>query len=109
MNTNKQPLYKQLNEQRTQGELNIVHGVNLMTKGKFRKRVCSFFNDDKQMLAADIEYTALAVNNLEFIADISAALHRAVMELEIGTNILEWWQKHKNTVANAKEALLKIS
>jgi hypothetical protein len=125
MNTdNNKPLYKVLNSSRTQGnwyfsQMPITYDFSVQSD--LDKSVYSIarviHNEETELPAGrkeieantNAEYITLAVNNLDKVADTSSNLHSAVMELYKNTNIVEWWKKHGNTVAKAKEALKNIS
>jgi len=120
METQKQqPLYKRLNEVRTQGIWSVGYGHASNSLGLFTKKmldeglsehpIClvSPIETENETDKANAEYTALAVNNLASLAEALGNLHHAcMMDSDIPT---AWWSKHKETVAKAKEALNKIS
>ena len=105
---NKQPLYKVLNEQRTQGYLlslkmddkYIVH--TLEDKFKFTHHLSIDDTINKDEAKANAQYTALAVNNLAELAYNLARLIDRIEENELQGNF-------PSAYTRAKEALNKIS
>lgn len=119
------PLYKRLNEERTQGEFIVDGDMIICTDNpctyptSYNDGIVIFENatgentTDDSIVAhfhqhsANKLYTALAVNNLAALAEALESLHSACMNGE-GIHV-EWWSKNKETVAKAKEALARIS
>jgi len=108
---NKKPLYKVLNEQRPEIKFDVKAGdKNFMRLVGYIPNMESPLNfkeqsEQSEQLRLAGKYTALAVNNLHHLAEALEELHKAAMDV----GITEWWQKHTETVAKAKEALNRIS
>ena len=110
---NKKPLYKVLNEQRRQGNLELnPYGrkdILQVNNGEAERwempNFCTCYGEEESERIANTQYTALCVNNLHHLAKALEELHKAAMDV----GITEWWQKHTETVAKAKEALNRIS
>lgn len=91
---NKKPLYKVLNEQRTQGDWKAngmqieSAGWNVATLNPYAPEISNF--------EANAQYTALAVNNLHHLAEALETL-------------LEFTDKRQVGYKKAKEALNRIS
>lgn len=101
METTNRPLYKVLNEKRTQGNILATIDGNLAIENS--EKIIGFIITD----SADSQYTALAVNNLADIAQCLEDLHRVVM-LSNDRAIFDNGE-NANIVAKAKKALNKIS
>ena len=110
---NKQPLYKVLNEQRTQGYLlslkmddkYIIH--TLEDKFKFTHHLSIDDTINKDEAKANAQYTALAVNNLAELAEALQGLlssYKADFKTITGSELND-----TEAVKKAKEALNKIS
>ena len=106
-NTN-QPLYKQLNEQRTQGEWKRPeqeYSLNEYSIITDDMTICTALAIDipDEEAEANVAYTCLAVNNLHILAE---ALENVLWNFEGKQNLSEVQQK---AVQYAKEALNRIS
>jgi len=115
METQKQqPLYKRLNEVRTQGIWSVGYGHASNSLGLFTKKmldeglsehpIClvSPIETENETDKANAEYTALAVNHLSEIADNLARLIDRIEESDLQINF-------PSAYARAKVALSKIS
>lgn len=125
-NETKKPLYKVLDEKRTQGEWWVKNGDkkygddkifgSLMMgkkKGKYGgeiPHVCfnSSHDQNHESLMANVEYTAMAVNNL---ANLAECLEDIVSNIEaMKKEVPEWWGKYGlSDLSRYKEALTRIS
>ncbi len=100
------PLYKVLNEQRTQGEITVENhgqfsnGRSLIVGGKC---IISTFgqNASESEIEANAQYTALAVNNLASLAEALESLCDSYYKGDLIPNMERKFQK-------AKEALNRI-
>ena len=104
MEQSKQPLYKVLNEQRTQGEWN-EDGLAIVGP-RPEIEICVMTNDEdvKGEAYANAQYTALAVNNLHLLAE---ALEEMIKEAHHAN--LTGMATSPFVLTRAKEALNKIS
>lgn len=94
--TNTQPLYKVLNEQRTQGEWETPD--NTIWSGQ--DEIGKFLYHGNSANKANAQYTALAVNNLHHLAEALEALTKWVIHNTDAT---------PTALINAREALSRIS
>lgn len=108
-NTTTQPLYKRLNEQRTQGEWkhDIDRNKQEIFTSTFKGRSCIMsaetrhsFHVGTDQSEANAKYTALAVNNLHHLAEALEALTKWVTHNTDAT---------PTALINAREALSRIS
>jgi len=99
MTNTKQPLYKQLNEQRTQGEWYQFADTIQTEDGKIMD-VCTENKAVKNKWEANAKYTCLAVNNLHHLAE--------VLDKIVGSMALERVERF-DLLEQAKEALNRIS
>lgn len=120
------PLYKRLNEERTQGEW--VHGwgngitgpttpnmnpfvskrkIDIVSLGKCT--ICCFplpENESTKQMTANAQFTALAVNNLAALAE---ALEGVISRLATFTESNAWEQEDQDALDIAEAALARIS
>lgn len=112
MATTKQPLYKVLNEQRTQGILTVDNGaepdLTLWIKkpepnpGNISECIATVWANDKT--EANAQYTALAVNNLANLADeMQNFIDNVIYDKKIYENQLSYFTRR------FREALTRIS
>lgn len=114
---NKQPLYKVLNEQRTQGnwefcEFDTPHGKEFVIKEANLKKDGKWIFSDRIMEAgnytnqnkANTQYTALAVNHLHHLAEALEKIKKAIEQTN-GRNTNEV----ESCYNSIKEALNRIS
>lgn len=102
-----EPLYKVLNEKRTQGDwansgdIQIRHKQRSILIAQFHKHLeC---NMPAFEVTANALYTALAVNNLAPLADALATIQSVLKDWDNGTG------KYKNLIEHADKALNRIS
>jgi len=112
---NNVPLYKVLNENRTQGELEPCkdakhsHVMGSYETGKIQPVLYIHLTSDKKTCKANAAYTALAVNNLHLLAEALNDLIKQATETTKdlcgfdGADVLD------AAIDKAKEALNRIS
>lgn len=109
MTNTKQPLYKQLNELRTQGEWVVIGTSKSLQKlhiGTSNTQIAAIFTSVPDA-EANAAYTCLAVNNLHILAGV---LNRIVNESQIESlDDTDYWANvSKELINEAKEALNRI-
>ena len=109
--TQQKPLYKVLNQQRTQGEWKLpeqekeLNSYSLITDGMSIATVYAIDIPDEEGLA-NAQYTALSVNNLHHLAE---ALEILTKEINLGKLNIKKDFSLINAHANALKALHRIS
>lgn len=100
--TTTKPLYKRLNEERTQGEWGISKdGCDIETTDSAKLGILAVYAISKEKDKANAQYTALAVNNLHKIAEALEKIKELSSEWDSNT--------HNQITEIAKEALNNIS
>lgn len=111
---NKKPLYKVLNEERTQGEWdNNLHDGNVTSGGLFVGNFNSMMVS-KRTTNANAKYTALCVNNLASLSEALETTLKAmtdlVRQLPRGESLADYNLDYCEIAEQkAKEALSRIS
>ncbi len=101
------PLWKELNEKRTQGEWIIRHNIGYRITPKDSGKYIAAINHTTgwvQESQANAQYTALAVNNLHHLAEALETLINVNLN---NINVLS--RSEKEALIRAKEALNRIS
>ncbi len=113
--TTTKPLYKVLDEKRTQGILEIEENPFWGNKrrlnidgGETTVFVIEDYTDNKEQIEANAQYTALAVNNLAPVADLLSEIVELLPKIDTTVKGLSFLAL-KAWMERSKEALNKIS